>query len=308
MQHGQTYNTTDDDIKQLQPSGDREAAWTENDDFGSDDEQAASELATKWRHRQLQERPRERQRHRPGRQWQNWNLIMDRPRKMIWNCEKNVNNSELWNTKKYKGLTKMDLNFGKKICGLSLSSVQYTMFDFVSLCVTYIASCSFCYALLSILNSAPLYSSPCSYTFILPLSMLYLMNLWIFCKVRSTSLILPNLIFIYWTLLPLCDIFLDISILAITIDLFSNKGRDIVFVLLVNVYIENCTISCSHFTIIASVITLSYQFLTLALTFLLWPLSCLITPHKHPIFHLFISFPLPPSPSSHMTVNILMIM
>ena len=43
-QHGPR---TDDDIKQLQPSGDREAAWTENDDFGSDDEQAASELATK---------------------------------------------------------------------------------------------------------------------------------------------------------------------------------------------------------------------------------------------------------------------
>ena len=61
----------------------------------------------------------------------------------------------------------------------------------------------------------------------------------------------------------------------------------------------NCTISCSHFTIIASVIILSYQFLTLALTFLLWPLSCLITPHKHPILHLFISLPLPPSPSSH---------
>ena len=106
-----------------------------------------------------------------------------------------------------------------------MSSVQYTMFDFVSLCVTYIASCSFCYALLSILNSAPLYSSPCSYTFILPLSMLYLMNLWIFCKVRSTSLILPNLIFIYWTLVPLCDIFLDISILAITISTyFPTRG------------------------------------------------------------------------------------
>ena len=72
-----------------------------------------------------------------------------------------------------------------------------------------------------------------------------------------------------------------------------------VCIMLVNVYIENCTISCSHFTIIASVITLSYQFLTLALTFLLWPLSCLITPHKHPILHLFISLPLPPSPSSH---------
>ena len=89
----------------------------------------------------------------------------------------------------------------------------------------------------------------------------------------------------------------------------AGRGRVYcVCIMLVNVYIENCTISCSHFTIIASVITLSYQFLTLALTFLLWPLSCLITPHKHPIFHLFISFPLPPSPSSHMTVNILMIM
>ena len=223
-----TTYTTDDDIKQLQPSGDREAAWTENDDFGSDDEQAASELATKGRHRQLQERQRERQRHRPG-QWQNWNLIMDRPRKMIWNCEKNVNNSELWNTKNTKDWPRWTWTLEKN---LWTKFVQCTIYhvDFVSLCVTYIASCSFCYALLSILNSAPLYSSPCSYTFILPLSMLYLMNLWIFCKVRSTSLILPNLNFIYWTLVPLCDIFLDISILAITIDLFSNKGRDIVFV------------------------------------------------------------------------------
>ena len=132
-----------------------------------------------------------------------------------------------------------------------------TMFDFVSLCVTYIAFCSFCYVLLTILNSAPLYSSLCSYFYFS--SMLYLMNLWIFCKIRSTSLILPNLIFFYWTLVPLFDIFLNISIPAITIDLFSNKGRDIVFVLYLLMYIENCTISYSHSTINA-LVTLSYQF------------------------------------------------
>ena len=62
-------------------------------------------LATKWTTiGQLQERQRERQRHRPGAITE---LEFDYgtvPWKMIWNCEKNVNNSELWNTKKYKGL------------------------------------------------------------------------------------------------------------------------------------------------------------------------------------------------------------
>ena len=74
---------------------------------------------------------------------------------------KNVNNSELWNTKNTKDWPRWTWTLEEK--NLWTKFVQCTMFDFVSLCVTYIASCSFCYALLSILNSAPLYSSPCSY-------------------------------------------------------------------------------------------------------------------------------------------------
>ena len=62
-----------DDIEQLlQPSGNREAAWTGINDFGIDDEQAARKQVNKRRHqRRLQKRQREwqreRQRHRPRR-------------------------------------------------------------------------------------------------------------------------------------------------------------------------------------------------------------------------------------------------
>ena len=134
----------------------------------------------------------------------------------------------------------MDLNFGKKIRGLSLSSVQYTMFDFVSLCVTYIAFCSFCYVLLSIYNPAPLYSLPCLHFYSSSLNDIFNAFVYIL-KLRSTSLILPTLI------LFLIQLFLDISILAITIDLFSNKGRDIVFVnIMINEIVPSCFPSPFH--------------------------------------------------------------
>ena len=108
----------DDDIDHLQPNGERETAWTENDDLNleattSEQPNSAGDQATTQRRhhrrhlerrhrrrhqRQLQEqqperrerqreRQRGRQRHRPG-QSQNWILIMDRPLTMIWNCEK----------------------------------------------------------------------------------------------------------------------------------------------------------------------------------------------------------------------------
>ena len=114
------------------------------------------------------------------------------------------------------------------------------MFDFVSLCVTYIAFCSFCYVLLSIYNPAPLYSLPCLHFYSSSLNDIFNAFVYIL-KLRSTSLILPTLI------LFLIQLFLDISILAITIDLFSNKGRDIVFVyIMINEIVPSCFPSPFH--------------------------------------------------------------
>ena len=119
MQHGQTYNTTDDDIKQLQPSGDREATWTENKDFGSDDEQAARDQVNKRRHqRRLQERQREwqrkRQRHRPRRSITELEFDYGPSPKNDLELWKNVNNSELWNTKKIQRTDQDGLELWKK--------------------------------------------------------------------------------------------------------------------------------------------------------------------------------------------------
>ena len=125
----------------------------------------------------------------------------------------------------------MDLNFGEKksrtkfvqcsvdICIIWLCIVLY-------ICVSHIiAFCFFCYGSLSIYNSASFI-----FVFFALLALLFFLSQFVFnafvyiLKLRSTSLILPTLI------LFLIQLFLDISILAITIDFFSNKGRDIVFV------------------------------------------------------------------------------
>ena len=106
----------------------------------------------------------------------------------------------------------------------------------VFICVSHIiAFCFFCYVSLSIYNPAPLYSLPCLYFYSSSLN--DILNAFVYIlKLRSTSLILPTLI------LFLIQLFLDISILAITI-LFSNKGRDIVFV---NIMINELYHLASH--------------------------------------------------------------
>ena len=98
-----------------------------------------------------------------------------------------------------------------------------------------IAFCFFCCVSLSIYNPAPLYSLPCLHFYSSSLNDIFNAFVYIL-KLRSTSLILPTLI------LFLIQLFLDISILAITI-LFSNKGRDIVFV---NIMINELYHLASH--------------------------------------------------------------
>ena len=70
------------------------------------------------------------------------------------------------------------------------------MIQIIWLCIVCIniAHCSSAMFLFqsTILLRSYLYILCLARTFILPLSILYLMNLWIFCKIRSTSLILPE--------------------------------------------------------------------------------------------------------------------
>ena len=92
----------------------------------------------------------------------------------------------------------------------------------------------------TILLLSSLYSLPCSHFYSSSLNDIFNAFVYIL-KLRSTSLILPTLI------LFLIQLFLDISILAITIDLFSNKGRDIVFVnIMINEIVPSCFPSPFH--------------------------------------------------------------
>ena len=124
------------------------------------------------------------------------------------------NGLELWRKK----LRTMCVQCSVDICIIWLCTVF--------ICVSHIiAFCFFCYGSLSIYNSASFI-----FVFFALLALLFFLSQFVFnafvyiLKLRSTSLILPTLI------LFLIQLFLDISILAITIDFFSNKGRDIVFV------------------------------------------------------------------------------
>ena len=124
----------------------------------------------------------------------------------------------------------MDLNFGEKKsrtkfvqCSVDICIIWLCI---IFICVSHIiAFCFFFYGSLSIYNSASFI-----FVFFALLALLFFLSQFVFnafvyiLKLRSTSLILPTLI------LFLIQLFLDISILAITIDFFSNKGRDIVFV------------------------------------------------------------------------------
>ena len=134
--------------------------------------------------------------------------------------KKNVNNSELWNTKNTKDWPRWTWTLEKNPW---TKFVQCTIYH-VRFCII---MCNL-YCLLFFLLRSSFNPQFCSFVFFTLLILLFFlslcyMNLWIFCKIRSTSLILPNLIFFYWTLVPLCDIFTSQFLLSLS-TYFPTRG------------------------------------------------------------------------------------